>query len=663
MSQPVAAVAAATPKPDLPAPDRPGSGGRKWWIRLLVLLVAVALVAGGFKAWGLPFTATWQARSDAKAAIKELRAGDLAALDRQLLEHRADATFAYYFTGQATPRELGDALATVADSGLHASAEGVAHAGETVTAGTGLDASAYERTLNDLADTLALATRGTGDLALPTSWTDNFTAYTTNPELMYGNESSDDRARIDQDQANKQNLLLLLSRGHWSTGFLQAATKAYWDWEHDPGNAGGAGPWPGRTLEDANYAVAPNGTYLTDGMVALMAALTANPEAAGWAFADFQPTTTTLNYGGADHPIGTFTHYLFFEHQYAEAADTGMEALGVSASVTALMSAIQAIGGSYADNAIGPMADLHVLQDAQAAQRAEQDSEHWYEKVGHTLLEWGHPFLDVIGLIPGVGIVPDAANGIWSAIEGDWSSAGLSLLAVIPFVGAIGVAGKLIKDGVTAGKAVEGAAEAGKLVNRAGEVIDETTDAGKLLAKATCLPGICEFDNFDDFEAALSNPVLGVTYKYGDTTYELAPDGKTLTHLSGPDQNTIKSNLPNENHPGRNQLGHFTSDEARAIAKLKEEQGLKDYEALKGVTVVRSQVEAHVEGVANPRLYDGLVRKPDGTYHAIEVKSGEARRSANQAAFDNLVSYDNPARATLDDQPIKITSVELVTAA
>lgn len=623
--------------------------GRRRLFCLLGLLVVLALVAGVFKAWGVPYAATWQTRADARDAIESLQAGDLVALDRQLLAHRADPVFAYYFTGKATPRDLGDALATVADSTVRTVAVDDPDAGETLPAGAGSDASAYERTLTDLADTLALATRGTGDLVLPSSWIDAFTAATTNPVALYGDESGSDQARVDQDVANKQNLLLLLSRGRWSTSFLQATTQAYWDWEHDPANAAGPGAWPGPVLADATYARTPDGTYLTDGMVALLAALTANPEAAGWAFADFQPDTTTFTYGGADHPIGTFTHFLFFGHDYAQDPNTGTATLGSTAAVTALLSAIQATGGSYADNATGPLADLHVLQDAQ---QGEADSSRWYQKIGRFLQDWGQVALDAIGLIPGVGIVPDVASAIWSAIEGDWIGAGLSALAVIPVVGAIGVSAKLIKNGL----------HAGRMVNRAGEVIDGTTDAGRLLAKATGAgDGLFDYDNAADFIAALKNPVPGVTYKYGDTSYELAPDGKTLTHLSGPDQNTIKRNLPSEENPGRNQLGECISGECRAASKLKEEQGINLYEKKNGLTCLRDQVKSTITGLANSRLFDALCRKPDGTFVGLEVKSGQAKRSLAQSAFDERVTDGNPAMAILDGQEIRITSVALQT--
>src|SRR5690606_35063214 len=115
--------------------------------------------------------------------------------------------FAYYFTSKATPRALGDALASVAgNDGDRALKKGI-------------DPHAYEMTLTDLAGTLALATHGAGRRALPKSWTEEFIKATTAPNLLEGNgpEPAGKRAkqRGAQDVANMQNLLLLLSRGFW----------------------------------------------------------------------------------------------------------------------------------------------------------------------------------------------------------------------------------------------------------------------------------------------------------------------------------------------------------------------------------------------------------------------------------------------------------------
>ncbi|TIC86715.1 hypothetical protein E8D34_10725 [Nocardioides sp. GY 10113] len=649
----MASAVSASNESEITGSKRPRRrSGRERLLGLLVGLVALALVVGvAIEIRALTGDdAKEQARSDAASAISALRDQNLVALGEQLSVHRADPEFAFQFTSRATPRDLGDALGSVVD--VPSGADAGSSSGEPGASGVGLGEDAYARVLTDLADTLALATRGSGDLVLPTSWTDDFLLATTMP-AAYGDDTGDDPARADQDLANKQNLLLLLSRGRWSTEFLQATTRAYWAWEQE-----GEVPWPGLTAEDAKYAPAPSGTYLTDGLVALMAALTANPEAAGWAFTDFQPDTTTVSIDDTDRIIGTFAHYVFFEHAYGEVEDSGAENSGATASVTALMSAIQATGGSYGDDAAGPMADAFVLQDFQdaaVAERADAESAHWYEKLGDVLREWGRTALDVVGLVPGVGIVPDAASGIWSAIEGDWTAAGLSVAAMVPFVGVVAAGSKLVKGGVKAAEVVEEGATAVKLVDHAGGTIDGSSDAGRLLSVATGVDdGVYDFPSADGFLAALENPVPGVTYKYGDTTYELAPDG-TLTHVSGPDKDVIARN-------GRNEKGQIVSGTlSRAVSAEAEERGLKAYEAETGAILDRRQVLSRIDGVENGRFYDGLARKPGGDYEGVEVKSGGATRSANQTAFDQLVSPENPALATLPDgKVIEITSVRLV---
>ncbi|PZE58462.1 hypothetical protein DEJ24_10335 [Curtobacterium sp. MCPF17_001] len=118
-------------------------------------------------------------------------------------------------------------------------------------------------------------------------------------------------------------------------------------------------------------------------------------------------------------------------------------------------------------------------------------------------------------------------------------------------------------------------------------------------------------------------------------------------------------NGPNENHPGRNNKGEYRSegnDKARADSAQKEAQGLKQYEEQRGVDVDVTRVRASQDGADRVRYYDGLVKKADGTYEGIEVKSGTSK-DASQEAFDNGVSYDKPAYATLRGERIKITSV------
>ncbi|MGL3200226.1 MULTISPECIES: hypothetical protein [Curtobacterium] len=117
---------------------------------------------------------------------------------------------------------------------------------------------------------------------------------------------------------------------------------------------------------------------------------------------------------------------------------------------------------------------------------------------------------------------------------------------------------------------------------------------------------------------------------------------------------------PNEDHPGRSKDGTYRSqnnDEARVDAAQKEAQGIKQVEKQLGTKVDTTKVKAKVDGVPNGRIYDGLAEKPDGTYVGVEIKSGTATRNAEQRAFDNAVSPENPATATLNGKTIKITEV------
>lgn len=113
-------------------------------------------------------------RADARAAVNELKGGDVAALEKHLVAYRGQPDFAHHFASNIGPRDVGDALGTVAGPG------------EDAPFRAGLEPHAYELLLTDLAGTLALATHGIGDRALPESWTDDFIAATTAPLEMYG---------------------------------------------------------------------------------------------------------------------------------------------------------------------------------------------------------------------------------------------------------------------------------------------------------------------------------------------------------------------------------------------------------------------------------------------------------------------------------------------
>ena len=122
-------------------------------------------------------------------------------------------------------------------------------------------------------------------------------------------------------------------------------------------------------------------------------------------------------------------------------------------------------------------------------------------------------------------------------------------------------------------------------------------------------------------------------------------------------------NESNPEHPGRNRAGEYQSkdnSEARVDSARKQQEGLDKYERRTGTKPNSDEVVARIDGNAKVRKFDGLAEKPDGTYEGVEVKSGSARRTPQQDAFDKSVSYDNPATATLNGKKILITSTKLI---
>lgn len=387
----------------------------------------------------------WGPRADARAALNALDDGNLVELSEHLIANRGRADFSYHFASSATPRELGDGLARIAKQGRGGAGK------------NGMEPHAYEVTLTDLAGTLALATHGTGDQALSKSWSHDFAAATTRPTELYGAHDGffdwDGKKRERQDKANKANLLLLLSRGYWSDEFLEVISKEYYEFDRKEGDDA----WPEADRDDGSgYAQAPNGAYLTDGVLALTAALTANSTASEWAFTELQPGTVEV--GASGHEIGKFTHFLMFEHRFPEAS--GAQGVGATAALTALSSAIESAGSraerGEADpqdedsNVPGPMHDSEVLQtlandvaEGSGCSRSPLDYGRCVlaaaKAVWRWAQQWGHVALDILTLAAfapppfmAVGIAAGATNATWYAIDDDFGLAGLSLAAVAP---------------------------------------------------------------------------------------------------------------------------------------------------------------------------------------------------------------------------------------
>lgn len=325
----------------------------------------------------------------------------------------------------------------------------------------------YDSLLTHLADTVSLASRGTGDLAMPPDWSENLAQLMVMPKF-----DGKDEAKLQRDDENRPALWLLLSRGHWSTDFIKNVTTKL-----APLDKEGYLWFP----PACRYiAITPDEQRFMDPMVALMGALVNNPEAAHWAFT--QGGTTQVPFPkdgeGATGPVQTFLHDLFTNHRFTD------EEHGPQTVLMAMRAAMMWENDPLiADSAAN-------LKKSMEQQKQVWDEKPWYAK-------WGHTVLDVLGLIPLIGDPADAVSALWYSAEGDWVDAGLSAASLIPFAGDALGAGKLI------GKAGR-LAELLKMVDRLGNVIDPGSPLAKTLLKGIKVEdGVYTFPNAADLAAAL----------------------------------------------------------------------------------------------------------------------------------------------------------------
>lgn len=112
---------------------------------------------------------------------------------------------------------------------------------------------------------------------------------------------------------------------------------------------------------------------------------------------------------------------------------------------------------------------------------------------------------------------------------------------------------------------------------------------------------------------------------------------------------------------GRDEYGHITGRNGGGYGRQPQAEGIKQYEADHPDRWVTTESrKATVQGGPNGRrFYDGLARLPDGTYEAIEVKSGTASLSPGQQAFDGQVSATNPAHVTITNEQGIVETVEI----
>ncbi len=451
-----------------------------------------------FDASAIPSATPAQARARADKAVKLLKDPDpknLAALKKLLSENGIDPYFASRFARRTGPKDYEKFVRAISPPSINDDYP------------DGVTAHTYHEFTSLLGSTLGLATRGSGDLALPPSWTRHYVRMMVDP-ISRDETSVQKRSDV---WFGRSALSLLMSRGRFSTAFLKDATRAI-------GKVAEGGQYARPFLTDEHGNVQPgyvpvdpngqppilgaNGKPFTDPVIALMGALAQNPKAANWAFTQGGTTDFPLPRDGKDAstPVNSFLATILTKHQWFHAND--MKTVMVAVRAGALFDPDSSVGTS-----------IHNFIRSQKQQKYVWDHTPWYDKWGHLILD-GLSLLALAIPVPGVDVAVSgglqAANAAWYGVQGDWTNAGLSAVGTV-FSG-LGVVGALRAGGETLAALTT--------VDRFGQEIPETADAYAALKTAKQLePGVYEFKDATQLGKAIDAAQPNVTYVVGDLKY------------------------------------------------------------------------------------------------------------------------------------------------
>lgn len=119
------------------------------------------------------------------------------------------------------------------------------------------------------------------------------------------------------------------------------------------------------------------------------------------------------------------------------------------------------------------------LEQEQSLSQEELDEEAEVELSPEEMLDGLQMALDVAGMYPGFGVVPDLLNACISACRGNWGDAAFSVLAAVPLVGDAAAATKLVKNGAKIAKKNKKAQTiANKVVKNESQTMSEAISKG-----------------------------------------------------------------------------------------------------------------------------------------------------------------------------------------
>ncbi|OLT41815.1 hypothetical protein BJF86_02025 [Serinicoccus sp. CNJ-927] len=353
----------------------------------------------------------------------------------------------------------------------------------------------YDALLDGLGQTMGLASRGTGDVAPPEGWSQQWidAITTTDPP----------------GQASR--LAAVVSRGRWSTDFTVELTQALYDYE--TGEEGYRGMWGQSSYPMGSYVGArlPDGTEAYDPMALVLEAVAKDPEA-GMRLVK-EAGRTTVEVEGESHQVSSFVDYLLTARKWP--VDDGAAAGEMlSSSITPYE------GGSTYSLTVGE--DVRLVSKAfEEEVLARTEDKPWWSDAGHL-------FLDVLGLVPVIGEPIDGVNAAWYYAEGDVVNGSLTVVAMVPLAGWGGTGAKW-------GTKVFKGSDAAKFIDEVGgKVLDDAIDAAPVptVAKADGLPGKVDvpsmkFTDEASFNAAANKAHPNASYEYNGVTWKTDEFGRT----------------------------------------------------------------------------------------------------------------------------------------
>jgi hypothetical protein len=243
----------------------------------------------------------------------------------------------------------------------------------------------------------------------------------------------------------------------------------------------------------------------------------------------------------------------------------------------------------------------------------------------NTVLDGIQMALDVAGLVPGLGAIPDLTNAAISALRGNWAEAGLSILVAVPIVGDAAAGAKLASKGMKIAKDVNKARKV-VLAKEAKNYISKEITKKELLKS-----GICQSEKEVEF---FQKALRGERKNFATEFYRksgITEKQDVVSHVNGIDLNHAvkikKMPPPNEltrfNEPGKEKGGLYFGVSSRTEDKIN-----------------------------TPRSYGiqpVVVKRDEGFVTVVRKKKTMYKIADEAQPFEYLESTARPIKAPLDN--------------